>query len=180
MYYTVCCSCTPGQIADNWHGKLFSLNLNDFWITGLMDNHLFTRRMLLVIALLGLTASLPVQAVSLYKWVDENGRVHYSQTPPDTSATQSEQMQVREAHPYQSRQKEDATEEEGKAPSASDEAVSVIETRKRNCEAAKQNLEVFKNSERVQQPDGTIITPSEEMRTLKIKEAQALINAYCN
>lgn len=148
-----------------------------------MDNHLFIRRILLVIALLGLTSSLPVQAVSLYKWVDENGRVHYSQTPPDTKARESEQMQVKDSNPYQPTQENEAAGNEEKnnaEPRTTDEAAKIVETRKQNCEIAKQNLTTYQNSDRVKQEDGTVIKLSEEMRAAKIKEAQALVNAYCN
>ncbi len=148
-----------------------------------MDNHLINRRILLVIALFGLVAALPAQAVSLYKWVDENGRVHYSQTPPDAKARESEQMQVKDSNPYQSTQENEAAENEEKndaGPKTTDEAAKIVETRKQNCEIARQNLETFKNSEQVKQPDGTVITLSEEMRASKMKQAQALINAYCN
>ncbi|MEJ2406492.1 MAG: hypothetical protein P8171_19790, partial [Candidatus Thiodiazotropha sp.] len=55
----------------------------------------------------------------------------------------------------------------------------VVEAKRRNCEAAKSNLEVYKNSKKVQQPDGTVITLSDEMREMKIKEAQKMVDANC-
>ncbi len=145
-----------------------------------MEKNLFNRWTLLALGLLGLTLTLPAQAVSLYKWVDENGRVHYSQTPPDTSAAQSEQMQLKDSDPYQSKPEGEAAEEDKNAPSVTNEAAQVVERRKKNCEIAKQNMETFRNSEKIQQPDGTVVTLSPEMRDAKMKEAQAMINAYCN
>lgn len=136
------------------------------------------RRILFTAALLGLALAGPAQAVALYKWVDEGGRVHYSQTPPEKSSAQSEKIQVKNRNPYQ---KEDTAEkDEAEKPSTTDEGAKLVDTRKKNCEIARQNMETFKNSERVQQPDGKIITLSDEMRASKIKESQALINAYCN
>lgn len=144
-----------------------------------MEKNLLNRWTLLALALLGLTLTLPAQAVSLYKWVDENGRVHYSQTPPEASAAESEQMQLKDSDPYQS--KPDKTADEDKnAPSVTNEAAQVVERRKKNCEIAKQNMETFRNSEKIQQPDGNVVTLSPEMRDAKMKEAQAMINAYCN
>lgn len=141
-----------------------------------MEKNLFNRWTLFALALLGLTLTLPAQAVSLYKWVDENGRVHYSQTPPETSATQSEQMQLKDRTPYgQQEEPEDAS-----PPEITKETAKVVKVRERNCEIAKKNLETYRSSERIQQPDGTIITLSEEMRAAKMKEMQAQINAYCN
>jgi hypothetical protein len=140
------------------------------------------RRILFVISLLSMAFAGQVQAVSLYKWVDENGSVHYSQKPPEKSATKSEQMQVKDSNPYQTRQEKAATAEKKKEdqPETTDEAARVVEARKKNCEIARQNMATFQNSARVKQSDGTIITLSEEMRAAKIKETQALINAYCN
>ncbi len=146
-----------------------------------MEIDMFFRRILLLVTLLGLAALTPAQAVSLYKWVDESGRVHYSQTPPAKSAAQSEKMQVKDANPYQTEQdKVEARKSEESTPATTDAAAKVVETRKQNCETARQNLQIFQNSDRIQQPDGTVITLSEEMRASKIKEAQAMINAYCN
>lgn len=146
-----------------------------------MDIDVFFRRTLLLVALLGLAVISPAQAVSLYKWVDENGHVHYSQTPPDKSAAKSEQIQVKDTNPYQTEQdKAAARKSDENKPTTTDAAAQVVETRKKNCEIARQNLQTFQNSDRVQQPDGTVITLSEEMRASKIKEAQAMINAYCN
>lgn len=146
-----------------------------------MEKNLLNRWTLLALALLGLTLTLPAQAVSLYKWVDENGRVHYSQTPPEASSAQSEQMQLKDSNPYQSQQQEEAKAEQNEnTPTTTDEAANVVELRKKNCEIAKQNLAAFKNSDRVQQEDGTVIKLSDEMRATKVKEAQALVNAYCN
>ncbi len=144
-----------------------------------MEKNLLNRWTLLALALLGLTLTLPAQAVSLYKWVDENGRVHYSQTPPEASAAESERIQVKDRNPYQSNLEEQRQGDETK-PSTTNSAADVVITREKNCEIAKQNMETFKNSDRVKQPDGKIITLSEEMRESKIKEMQALINAYCN
>lgn len=146
-----------------------------------MEIDVIFRRILLLVTLLGLVVLTPAQAVSLYKWVDESGRVHYSQTPPDKSAAQSEQMQVKDTNPYQTEQeKADARKADEAKPATTDAAAKVVETRAKNCEIARRNMQTFQNSDRVKQPDGTVITLSDEMRASKIKEAQAQINAYCN
>jgi hypothetical protein len=134
------------------------------------------RRILSILALLGLLASVPAEAVSLYKWVDENGHVHYSQTPPETSSVQSEQMQVKDKAPYTQQDQEG----DSATPTTTAEGAKVVDARKRNCEVARMNLESYRSSDQIQQPDGTVITLSEEMRASKIKETQAQINAYCN
>lgn len=42
-----------------------------------------------VVASLGLLAAVPAQAAKLYKWVDENGNVHYSDKVPPEQAKQA-------------------------------------------------------------------------------------------
>lgn len=48
------------------------------------------------LALLG-SLGLSAMAAELYKWVDENGVVHYSQTPPQNS--QTSEVEVQEQYP---------------------------------------------------------------------------------
>ncbi len=144
-----------------------------------MTKNTFYTGILFTFAFSFLAAVNSVHAVSLYKWVDENGRVHYSQTPPEKSAVDSKQVQVKDSNPYQSEQPA-ADDTDDSKPGTTDAAAKVVETRKENCTIAKQNLETFRYSEQVKQPDGTVITLSDEMRSIKMKEAQALINAYCN
>ena len=146
-----------------------------------MKKHLINARIFPLLTLLGLLAWVPAEAVSLYKWVDESGRVHYSQTPPDSSSTQSEQLQMKDNNPYQSETEKKAAEEKKETkPATSDAGAKIVETRNKNCEIARKNLDTFKNSDRVIQPDGKMLILSDEMRATKIKESQALIDAYCN
>jgi len=171
-------SCTSGQIAHNWRDRYSSFDSND--VNGIQPMEIDTvyRRILFTLVVISFVMIAPAHAVSLYKWVDEDGRVHYSQTPPEKTATQTEQMQVKDSNPYSQKETDNASNEE--KPATDDQTVQVVETRKRNCEIAQKNLETYKSSERVQQPDGSIITLSDEMRASKIKEMQAQINAYCN
>lgn len=53
-------------------------------------NHLTTLSMALM-----LTIGMSAHAGKIYKWVDDNGRTHYSQTPPPKKAKQSKTMKVR-------------------------------------------------------------------------------------
>ena len=52
------------------------------------------RTLMIVLALCAV--SLNAQAERVYKWVDENGTVHYSQQPPP--GHESTEMEVRDGH----------------------------------------------------------------------------------
>jgi hypothetical protein len=53
--------------------------------------------MRLLIALAALLAVTPASAQKLYKWVDQAGKVHYSDQPPPQNARVEKQLQVRTA-----------------------------------------------------------------------------------
>jgi uncharacterized protein DUF4124 len=53
-------------------------------------------RLLLSVLLLGL--ALPVSA-QLYKWVDADGRVHYTDQPPPADAKQDQKLNIRKTQP---------------------------------------------------------------------------------
>lgn len=127
----------------------------------------------------GLAVFAPLHAASLYKWTDEEGNVHYSQTPPEKQ--QAEKMHVKDS-PASAQQPPAAQEEDAEAdgmPEGAGQDPAVVEAKQRNCEIARSNLEVYKSSEKIQQPDGSVITLSDEMREMKVKEAQAMVDANC-
>ena len=113
------------------------------------------------------------QAATLYKWTDEKGNVHYSQTRPEEG--KADKMHIKDSKKMPEKQEEEDVE----PPKTAGQDPQKVEARKRNCDIARANMEVYKNSERIKKPDGTIVTLSDEMRQSKIKEAQAMIDASC-
>jgi len=118
----------------------------------------------------------------VYRWVDEDGKVVFSQNPPPESI-KGEEIQVNAPSPASSsaRKPEDTAEkvsEKEKGNPALD-----AKLRKEYCEKGKKNLEVLENAG----PDMGFVTEDNKLvkftpeeKATKIKEAQAVIKAYCD
>lgn len=109
-----------------------------------------------------------------YKWVDEKGAVHYSQTPPDNRRyeTLRNPPSVKDAPVAQ-----DRAEPAPSPPPAGDKA-----SREKECEEARTRLATLeKNAGRlvVKQEDGSMHRLSEEERLNYIKDTTKNIDALC-
>ena len=129
------------------------------------------------------------QAAS-YKWVDEQGEVHYSQTPPPSGDyTVIGDPPRPDVTPEQAaaelRAKEAAFAERRTATQeAADERArqaAAATARARDCETARANLAQYTANPRILFTDasGQVIRLPEEQRQAKISEAQAQIEKYC-
>jgi len=56
----------------------------------------------------------------------------------------------------------------------------MLRVKQQNCEVARGNLQTYQDYNSVRQPDGTVVEMSDEMREAKIKEAQEMIDKFCN
>ncbi|TAN72328.1 MAG: DUF4124 domain-containing protein [Gallionella sp.] len=128
----------------------------------------------------------------LNKWVDENGKVHYSDQPPpanvksetlrSTSAAASasapaapKTIAEREAELKKARQaKKEAAEKAAKEQAAA-EAIEA------NCAAARQNLRTFQSGIRMAEVDakGERSYLSDEQRQQRIAKAQQDVGTFC-
>lgn len=143
-----------------------------------MEIHTQITRIIAVLFVSVLMLTGTAQAASLYKWTDEEGNVHYSQTPPEHG--QADKMHLKDTTPPQNAAPAAAEEPEDQGiPEDAGQDTAEAQARQRNCEIARYNLETYKTSDRLKQPDGTVIVISDEMRDAKMKEAQALIDIYC-
>lgn len=126
----------------------------------------------------------------VYKWVDENGQTHYSQTapenqnaemikapPPPASLPEDAQQKIDTLIEQQTEARK-AQEEQLAKQKQDDEQKQVLEN---NCNLAKSNLQVYMDNpgRRVLKEDGTVIRPTEEDRQQKIQEAKQDIKEYC-
>ncbi|HEY9147650.1 MAG TPA: DUF4124 domain-containing protein [Gammaproteobacteria bacterium] len=139
-------------------------------------------KILLPLFIVGLCAVGTGHAATLYKWTDDEGNVHYSQTPPENR--KADQMQIKDSAPSGAPSQTPAAEEEQAAdesepPADAGQDPKVVEIRKRNCETARGNLEVYKTSARIRQADGSIMALSDEMRENLIQEAEKMIEENC-
>ncbi|MCP5149488.1 MAG: DUF4124 domain-containing protein [Ectothiorhodospiraceae bacterium] len=141
------------------------------------------------LALATAVASSPALA-KLYKWVDENGNVTYSERkPPDTKAQEIELRGVKPANPDAASELEDLRDRSDASRKDREFARTVAEEQrerderiKKNCEIARENMRVLENAPRVQATDDKgnpyFLDPS-QTESRKAETAQQ-IQQYCN
>lgn len=132
---------------------------------------------------------------ALHKWVDADGKVHYSDTvPPDASATQNvrnisgkdrgdapagnapKSLAEREAEYKKSRQAKQDKEEK----KAQEDAQA--ESRSRNCQAARNNARMIEEGVRISTYDakGERALMDDETRAKRLEEARESIRNNCD
>lgn len=134
-----------------------------------------------------------VQATSMYKWVDEQGTVHYDQLPP--SNRESEVIKPQSGSAKQTKT-ETNSDTENKKPEAEDAGLAekaplpdtpdktspddeMSRIRNENCKRAKTNLGLYMGQDKVRQPDGSEIVLDDETRAQMMEQAQQAIDKYC-
>ncbi len=147
-----------------------------------------TRARILLSALL-LAWSLGASA-AMYKWIDDQGQVHYSQYPPRDRQVQTIVPPPPPATPAAEAQKKleetlrglDETRKarEASEQKATDEAAEA-ERNRRNCAAAQANLERLTTGGRkkIVGEDGVAYYMTEEERQKRVQEARDQIDKYC-
>jgi hypothetical protein len=150
------------------------------------------RTLLVTLGLLGTTVAFQTQAAgSIYKWVDETGETHYSQTPPSGD---HEVEQLRNAPPpaddpkqvkqHLQKQVDEMNERNKEQGDAKQEAISEAEYQKivkQNCTNARNNLDALNQGgrKRYLTPEGEVVRLDEEERQSRIAEANKQIKEYC-
>jgi hypothetical protein len=120
----------------------------------------------------------------VYKWVDTQGRVHYSANPPKNAPASeiliaptpaSAQQDARPAESAADADKDTAGEQAADAAARNDRM-------KQNCEIARQNLRVLEDPAiRRFREDGAkeAIYYTDEQRQARIAEAKKMVAAFC-
>ncbi|NQZ54581.1 MAG: DUF4124 domain-containing protein [Piscirickettsiaceae bacterium] len=142
---------------------------------------------LFLVLLIGVTAV----SADVYKWVDQQGETHYSQSPPP----QNQKAELIKAPPPPAINPADAQLEVDKliAQQAEDRKESqeqqavVQEVAKQeailrqNCQTAKHNLQQYQDNpgRRYVDEDGNVTRIKEEVRQQKIKDQQNNIQEFC-
>ena len=115
----------------------------------------------------------------LYKWVDDEGNVHYSQKRPPNQ--QFERLKAPPPAPdsdkplYQSSKPSDTA---NKAVAAETEKNEKI--RAENCAKAKKSLANYQIHRRMRDEDGNVTVIDDKVRASQIEKAKEAINSYCN
>lgn len=145
----------------------------------------------LIIAMLLLQS--PVFA-DIYKWTDDSGEVHYTQTPPPGGiATQKIQgarppaeSEENIRHEQQRLQQQLDAFEERRAEQQEQEAIEkqardLARIDEKNCITAQSNLAKLQQGgiKRYLTPEGEVIRLTDEDRQRRISEAQKQVEEYC-
>jgi len=137
---------------------------------------------------------LPVHAEKAYKWVDAEGNVQISQTPPPTGAKDVKQMDLPKAlmpnnPPPVSKatspeKKEEKSEEKPKQPAVDVTKMTPEQLHEHNCSSAKRHLDMLKSNEKIVIPDKEdskkLQLASSEQRDAEIKKAEGSVDKFCN
>lgn len=146
-----------------------------------------TRPALLIILLLSTPLSL---AGGIYKWIDENGQVHYTQTPPPN--TPAEQMKgapppaddPEAVRGDLQRQLDALDEQRAQRDEAFAEQKQKEETariKKQNCETARKNLAKLRRggNNAYMTPEGEVVRLTDDERARRIEDAKQGIKDNC-
>lgn len=149
------------------------------------------RRILLaVIAFSGLACiAAPLQAGKLYKWVDEEGNVTYSQKKPPNADVETIRLRSSLISDEGAQEKLDAlterSEEEREDGEFEQRHASAMKERderlKSNCKIAQENMRILRTSSRIQGKDGegNAYFLDEDAIKAKMDETQRQIDANC-
>ena len=147
--------------------------------------------LLLYICLIALcTLMHPLAAADIYKWVDDKGRINYTQTPPPPGITseiinQAPAPAVAPAPTDTPESRLKRLEEEQKdleTDTAKRELKKeYAEIRRHNCDAATRNLAILeqKSQRRYMNANGELLRPTDEERQKLIDEARQQMEENC-
>jgi hypothetical protein len=132
----------------------------------------------------------PAGMTQTYKWVDHDGTVSYSQTPPPSIQAETVDIEpvpatngndAKDGLKRLQQRLEDNREDRELAKEAERKAREATEIKQRNCAAARSNLEKLLNSgnRMLKTTDGSYIRLNESERHTRIQSARDEIEANC-
>jgi hypothetical protein len=142
------------------------------------------RRLVLLVLLLLMSAT---ATAKLYKWVDKDGNVTYSERkPPDNQAEEVKLRGVSAVSGEESRERLDQLSNKADTPrkdrkfkqTTSSESAERDARLAENCETARQNLRVLESARRVQADGGEFLDA--KSRAARMKKTQEEIQNSCN
>jgi hypothetical protein len=144
---------------------------------------------LITLAIISLNAH-----AALHKWVDADGVVHYSDTvPPDVSTqtvrdvagkgkTDTPPSYTPKSYVERDAELKKAKQEKEEAEKKKAQQDEAAETKKRNCEAARQNVRLLEEGTRIVTYDanGERSYLDDNARAQRLEEARKAVSANCN
>lgn len=131
-------------------------------------------RMLLLTTMLIFASS---AFAGLYKWVDDEGNVHYSQKRP--ADKQYKRLKAPAAAPESTKPLYQTDEAKSTSNVVATETAKNEKIRADNCKSAKKNLNNFTLHRRMRDKAGNITIIDDKERALQIKRAKQAINDNC-
>ena len=135
-------------------------------------------------------AALPAQAAKLYKWVDDQGNVTYSERRPTNRESETIQLRGATLDASGAQEKLDQLNERANAEQkdrefAENSASATAERSERmanNCKIARENLRILKTTSRIQDKDadGEAYFLDEAGRQAKMADTQRQVENNCN
>ena len=119
-------------------------------------------------------------SAGLYKWVDNEGNVHYSQKRPANKQFKS--IKAPPPAPTDSKPLYQSSKPATKASggTAADETAKNQKIRAKNCEQAKKALTNYQLHRRMRDKDGNVTILDDKVRAKNIKNAKQSISNYCD
>lgn len=118
-------------------------------------------------------------SAGLYKWVDSEGNVHYSQKPP--RGQQFKRLKSPPPAPENSKPLYQSTELKKKNSDVlATETAKNEKIRATKCSNAKTNLNSYQLNRRVRDKDGNVTIVDDKERALQIEKAKKAINEFCD
>ncbi len=144
-----------------------------------------------------LVISSPVWAEKIYKWVDENGQIHYSSQKPENQTAETVKIrkgpkvtpqpvaeQASEGEPAVAEELSDEEiEEEAAAEEAARKQLAEADrvNNRKQCELARSNYDALNATTRVTRRDanGQVVRMTDEERVNALKNARLGIQRFC-
>ena len=147
-----------------------------------------TSRGTLLWVTLGAALASPSLLAEMYKWVDDEGQVQYSQSPPPGRPAQTikpppkvDSKSARETLEQQLKDAEIRSDKQQEQAEADQKTQEQADERKAACEAARERLAKLEGKPRILQyaEDGSSKRLTEEERQTAIAEARKKIEKHC-
>ena len=115
----------------------------------------------------------------LYKWVDDEGNVHYSQKRPANQ--QSERLKAPPPAPDSDKPLyKSSTPSDTPNKAVAEETAKNEKIRAENCAKAKKSLANYQIHRRMRDEDGNVTVIDDKVRASQIEKSKEAINSYCN
>jgi hypothetical protein len=128
--------------------------------------------------------AMTVSAVTyMYKWVDANGDIQYTERPPSDgidyeTIVMSDEDKSGKSIPIPVVKEPSASNNDSPQDKQADSDKNYNDWRSDNCKVAKQNLEILEAGGRIRSDDGEGLLTDEEIAA-KIKDMQAKVEKFC-